>query len=184
MREEQSAPLANLSAVNYGNLPSCLSAFAASPPLVSKSKAWDLQHRHFLIPTRAHTALPDDGWHLQHAQSWTATAKTIHTEKTHKTGAYDLAWEAKPSETAAQVSISNSIVRVSACRKTRCTKHLCNNCWILTFHKNKYMNKNTYHNNSTEGAKIHISDKSNNLLDIFSVIENTSVHSTGHYAPM
>ncbi|CAB1427102.1 unnamed protein product [Pleuronectes platessa] len=39
MREEQSAPLANLSAVNYGNLPSCLSAFAAGLPFVSKSKA-------------------------------------------------------------------------------------------------------------------------------------------------
>lgn len=39
MREEQSVPLANLSAVNYGNLPSCLSAFATSLPFVSKSKA-------------------------------------------------------------------------------------------------------------------------------------------------
>ncbi|KAI9527135.1 hypothetical protein NQZ68_033468 [Dissostichus eleginoides] len=39
MREEQSAPLANLSAVNYGNLPSRLSAFAAALPFVSKSKA-------------------------------------------------------------------------------------------------------------------------------------------------
>lgn len=39
MREERSAPLANLSAVNYGNLPSCLSAFAAGLPFVSKSKA-------------------------------------------------------------------------------------------------------------------------------------------------
>lgn len=32
-------PLANLSAVNYGNLPSCLSASAAGLPFVSKSKA-------------------------------------------------------------------------------------------------------------------------------------------------
>lgn len=39
MREEQSASLANLSAVNYGNLPSCFSAFATSLPFVSKSKA-------------------------------------------------------------------------------------------------------------------------------------------------
>lgn len=38
MREEQSAPLANLSAVNYGNLPSCLSGFATSLPFMSKSK--------------------------------------------------------------------------------------------------------------------------------------------------
>lgn len=39
MREERSTPLANLSAVNYGNLPSCLSAFAAGLPFMSKSKA-------------------------------------------------------------------------------------------------------------------------------------------------
>lgn len=107
----------------------------------------------------------------------TFTARTVsdchckdHTHrKTHKTGTYDIAWEAKPSETAALVSISNSIVRVSLCWKTRCTKHLCNNCWIFILHKNKYINKNTCNNNSTEGAKILISDKSSNLLDISSV---------------
>lgn len=39
MREERSAPLDNLSTVNYGNLPSRLGAFAAGLPFVSKSKS-------------------------------------------------------------------------------------------------------------------------------------------------
>lgn len=38
-KEGAERPLANLSAVNYGNLPSCLSASAAGLPFVSKSKA-------------------------------------------------------------------------------------------------------------------------------------------------
>ena len=168
MREEQSAPLANLSAVNYGNLPSCLSALAASPPFVSKSKAGicNIGTFSFLQGHTLHKCLMTGDIY--------STVLDCHCKdrthrKTHKTGTYDIAWEAKPSETAALVSISNSIVRVSLCQKTRCTKHLCHNCWIFILHKNKYINKNTCNNNSTEGAKILVSDKSSNVLDIFSV---------------
>ena len=118
MREEQSAPLANLSAVNYGNLPSCLSAFAAGLPFVSKSKAGicNIGTFSFLQGHALHKRLMTGD--IYSTPSLGLPLQTARTHKHTQTGAGDIAWEAEPSrpETAALVSISASTLRVCVCK--------------------------------------------------------------------
>ena len=116
MREEQSAPLANLSAVNYGNLPSCLSAFAAGLPFVSKSKAGicnigtlpflqgHVLHKRLMmgdIYSRRGLRVP-----LQKTKRTNA-----HTDTQIHTGTHNISWEKAPV-----VLISTSKITSHACR--------------------------------------------------------------------
>lgn len=98
-------PLANLSAVNYGNLPSCLSASAAGLPFVSKSKAGICNIGTFsFLQGHGATQAPDDGWHLQQAESRAATANAAHSS----TRARNMAWEAGPSRSETAETVWNN----------------------------------------------------------------------------
>ena len=123
MREEQSAPLANLSAVNYGNLPSRLSAFAAGLPFVSKSKAGICNIGTFPFPTRAasHKRLATDD--IYSALRPAPLLQTTHTHTNKQTGSHKHMHAHAPSQTNILGSHNHKQTRTPAHTHTHARTH-------------------------------------------------------------